>query len=173
MATKSYPSWRDAVAVIVSGVAGAAATQAWHRYGPHRRLTAAQRRLARAHQQRMHWELLSKALDDPDLAVVIDTYGVELSPQKRRQMMYANLWYISVFHQYESGLLTEQEILGPLRELFQSSYMREYWELTRPHRAALDTSSSEARIGRIAESLFQELDEADTDEWWVVGQPSP
>lgn len=173
MATKKYPSLRDAVAVIVSGATGAAAAQAWHRYGPDRRLSTAQRRLARAHQQRMHWELLSKALDDPDLAVVIDTYGVELSPQKRRQMMYANLWYISVFHQYESGLLTEQEILGPLRELFQSPHIREYWEVTRPHRAALDPSSSEARIGRLAEALFQELDEADTDEWWVVGQPSP
>lgn len=119
----------------------------------------------------MHWELLSKAIDDPALAEVIDTYEDALPPEKRRQMLYANLWYINAFHLYESGLLNRRELFGHLRELFQSPYIREYWEATRHHRASLDPSSVEAEIGLIAEALYQELSDADTDEWWVVGEP--
>lgn len=37
-----------------------------------------QRRLALAHQQRMHWELLIKAIDDSSLAAVIDTYDKDI-----------------------------------------------------------------------------------------------
>ncbi|MFI6942571.1 DUF6082 family protein [Streptomyces sp. NPDC050418] len=130
----------------------------------------AQRRAARAHQQRMHWELLSKAIDDPDLAVVIDTYAVELTPEKRRQMMYANLWYVNALHLYLSGLLRKQELFGHLRELFQSPYLREYWEMTRHHRLSLDTDSDEAAIGRMTDQLIQDLQDAD-DDWFVVGVP--
>ncbi|MCX3060574.1 DUF6082 family protein [Streptomyces beihaiensis] len=172
MSTRSYGSLPGVVGALTGGLVGAAAVHLWQQLGPGRQSAAVERRrLARAHQQRMHWELLSKAIDDPALAVVIDTFGVDLTPEKRRQYLYANLWYVNAFHLYESGLLNRREIFGHLRELFQSAYIREYWEITRPHRAALDPSSSEAEIGRIAEALFQELDEADTDEWWVVGEP--
>ncbi|SDK31951.1 hypothetical protein SAMN05421806_106208 [Streptomyces indicus] len=127
-------------------------------------------REARAHQQRMHWELLSKAIDDPALAEVIDTYRVELSPEKRRQMMYANLWYVNALHLHMSGLLTKRELFGHLRDLFQSPYICEYWEMTRHHRLALDPESEEAEIGRMAEELYQELQDGDGD-WFVVGAP--
>ncbi len=130
------------------------------------------RREARAHQQRMHWELLSKAIDDPALAVVIDNYRVDLSPEKRRQMIYANLWYVNALHLHMSGLLTKRELFGHLRELFQSPYIREYWEITRHHRLALDPASEEAEIGSMAEQLFQELQDGDGD-WFVVGVPPP
>ncbi|MEV3860057.1 DUF6082 family protein [Streptomyces sp. NPDC050095] len=172
MATKSYGVWRNVVAGAAGGLVGAAAIRLRHRCEPDPESTVVERRrLARAHQQRMHWELLSKAIDDPALAVVIDNFGIDLSPEKRRQLLYANLWYVNAFHLYESGLLSRPELFGHLRELFQSVYIREYWEITRPHRAALDPLSAEAEIGRIAEALFQELDEAETDEWWVVGEP--
>ncbi|MFJ8824236.1 DUF6082 family protein [Streptomyces sp. NPDC102467] len=158
--------------MITGGLAGTATAHMWQQYGPGRAEAAAQwRRQARAHQQRMHWELLSKAIDDPALAVVIDNYGLDLSPEKRRQYLYANLWYINAFYLYESGLLNRRELFSSLRELFQSEHMREYWENTRPHRASLDPSSVEAEVGRMAETLFREMDEAETDEWWVVGEP--
>ncbi|WP_428951821.1 DUF6082 family protein [Streptomyces sp. cg35] len=172
MATQSYGTWRVVIATLTGGLAGAGAVHLWQRHGRGAESVATERRrLARAHQQRMHWELLSKAIDDPALAVVIDTFGMNLDPEKRRQLLYANLWYINAFHLYESGLLNQRELFGHLRELFQSAYIREYWEITRPHRAALDPSSTEAEIGRIAEALFRELDEAETDQWWVVGVP--
>lgn len=161
-----------AAAVCAGGLAGTVTAHMWHLYGPGRAQAAAQgHRQARAHQQRMHWELLSRALDDPALAAVIDSYGLDLTPEKRRQYLYANLWYVNAFHLYESGLLDQRQLRGHLRDLFQSAHIREYWEATRPHRASLDPSSTEAEVGRIAETLLQERAEADTDEWWVVGEP--
>ncbi len=172
MTTQSQGICRTVVAAAVGGLAGGAATHLWHRFGPETKRAAKERhRLARAHQQRMHWELLSKAIDDPDLAVVIDTYAADVSPEKRRQLLYANLWYINAFHLHEAGLLNPRELFGHLRDLFQSAYIREYWESTRHHRAALEPSSAEAEMGRIAEALYQELEDADTDQWWVVGEP--
>ncbi|WP_338701338.1 DUF6082 family protein [Streptomyces sp. Q6] len=173
MTTQSYGAWRTVSAAVAGGIAGAAGLHLWQRFGrPARKSAAAERhRQARAHQQRMHWDLLTKALDDPSLAVVIDNYGQDLSPEKRRQFLYANLWYVQVFHLYDSGALTKREVFGRLRELFQSAYIRDYWEATRHHRASLDPRSTEAEMGRIADALFKELEDAETDEWWVVGEP--
>ncbi|MFI9154200.1 DUF6082 family protein [Streptomyces sp. NPDC053367] len=129
------------------------------------------RRRAFAHQQRMHWELLSRAIDDPSLAAVIDTYDRSIPAEKRRQFYYANAWYTYLFHQYRAEVLDRHELYTVLREFFQSPLFREYWEASRAQRATLKQSSEEATIGRMVDGLVQELDEADTDEWWVVGHP--
>ncbi|MFF2505906.1 DUF6082 family protein [Streptomyces sp. NPDC058067] len=131
----------------------------------------AQRRRARAHQQRMHWALLVKAIDDPSLAAVINTYGAEVPLEKLRQYFYANAWYVNLFHLNQAGVVDQEQLYGPLRDLFQSPVFREYWEATRNHRTALKHSSDEARLGRLADRLYEELEEAETDEWWVVGEP--
>ena len=129
------------------------------------------RRRALAHQQRMHWELLSRAIDNPALAAVIDTYDPAIPAERRRQYFYANAWYINLYHLYRAGLLDQEEFYGHARELFQNPLMREYWDASTAQRATLKTSSDEARIGRMVDSLIRDLDEADTDEWWVVGHP--
>ena len=129
------------------------------------------RRRALAHQQRMHWELLSRAIDNPALAAVIDTYDPAIPAERRRQYFYANAWYINLYHLYRAGLLDQEEFYGHARELFQNPLMREYWDASKAQRATLKTSSDEARIGRMVDSLIRDLDEADTDEWWVVGHP--
>ncbi|MFE2439325.1 DUF6082 family protein [Streptomyces sp. NPDC059409] len=134
---------------------------------------AASRRRALAHQQRMHWELLTRAMDDASLAAVIDTYDKNIPAEKRRQFFYANAWYVNLYYLYEAGLLDQQELFGRLREIFQTPLMREYWEASRAQRATLDESSDETRIGAMVDGLIMELDEADTDEWWVVGTPPP
>ncbi|MFE0722667.1 DUF6082 family protein [Streptomyces rochei] len=131
----------------------------------------ASRRRALAHQQRMHWELLSRAIDDPSLASVIDTYAPDIPAEKRRQYFYANAWYINLYHLYRAGLVDQEELYGHARELFQNPVMREYWEASRGQRATLKQSSDEARIGRLVDGLIHDLDDADTDEWWVVGTP--
>ncbi|MFE2584149.1 DUF6082 family protein [Streptomyces sp. NPDC059378] len=128
-------------------------------------------RKALAHQQRMHWELLVKAIDDPSLAAVIDTYDKSIPAEKRRLFLYANAWYINAYHLYRAGILDQEELYGHLREIFQSSLMREYWEASKDQRATLKQSSDEARMGRMVDGLIKDLDEADTDEWWVVGTP--
>jgi hypothetical protein len=131
----------------------------------------ASRRRALAHQQRMHWELLSRAIDDPSLAAVIDTYDPDIPAERRRQYFYANAWYVNLYHLYRAGIVDQTEFYGHARELFQNPLMREYWEASKGQRATLKDSSEEARIGRMVDGLIKDLDEADTDEWWVVGNP--
>lgn len=129
------------------------------------------RRTALAHQQRMHWELLVRALDDPSLAAVIDTYDQSIPAERRRQFFYANAWYVHLYHLYQAELLDREELYTRLREFFQSPVFREYWEASRHMRASLDDSSVEAQLGRMVDGLVRDLDESDTDEWWVVGNP--
>ncbi|MDC0772031.1 DUF6082 family protein [Streptomyces sp. HD] len=129
------------------------------------------RRKALAHQQRMHWELLARAIDDPSLAAVIDTYDKSIPAEKRRQFFYANAWYVHLYHLYRAGILNREELYEYLREFFQSPVFREYWEASKAQRATLHESSEEAGIGRMVDGLVRDLDEADTDEWWVVGEP--
>ncbi|MFI1757835.1 DUF6082 family protein [Streptomyces sp. NPDC020571] len=129
------------------------------------------RREALRHQQRMHWELLNRALDDPSLAEVIDTYDKSIPAQKRRQFFYANAWYVNLYHLHHAGILDQEELFGHLRELFQTPLMREYWEASRDQRASFKVTSVESRVGTMVDGLLKDLDEADTDEWWVVGTP--
>ncbi|ALV32842.1 DUF6082 family protein [Streptomyces sp. CdTB01] len=131
----------------------------------------AARRRALAHQQRMHWELLSRAIDDPSLAAVIDTYDANIPEARRRQYFYANAWYINLYHLYRAGILDQKEFYGHARELFQNPLMREYWEASKGQRATLKTSSDEARLGRMVDALVKEIEESDVDAWWVVGNP--
>ncbi|KUM77058.1 hypothetical protein AQI70_14070 [Streptomyces curacoi] len=129
------------------------------------------RRTALAHQQRMHWELLARAIDDPSLAAVIDTYDQGIPAERRRQFFYANAWYVHLYHLYQAELLDREELYTRLREFFQSPVFREYWEASRHMRASLDESSVEAQLGHMVDGLVRDLDESDTDEWWVVGEP--
>ncbi|GAA2564267.1 MULTISPECIES: DUF6082 family protein [Streptomyces] len=123
------------------------------------------------HQQRMHWELLTRAMDDPSLAEVIDTYDKSIPAERRRQFLYANAWYTYLYHTHRAGLLDRDELFRHLREFFQSPVFREYWEASAPMRASLSETSEEAQVGQMVDGLVRDLDEADTDEWWVVGNP--
>ncbi|MFJ6570617.1 DUF6082 family protein [Streptomyces sp. NPDC091292] len=124
-------------------------------------------------QQRLHWELLSKAMDDPSLAAVLDTYSEEIPPGKQRQFLFANALYTNAFLAYRLGIVDRDELFGHLRGIFQNPVVREYWTATRPHRATLEDASDEAQLGRMVDGLLHDLDEADTDEWWVVGELPP
>jgi hypothetical protein len=129
------------------------------------------RRKGYAHQQRMHWELLSRAIDDPTLFAVIDTYDKSIPAAKRRQFLYANAWYAYLFHLFRAEVLDQEELYIAMRELLQNPLFREYWDASKAQRANLKQSSHEARVGRMIDGLVRDLDEADTDEWWVVGNP--
>ncbi|MFE9681368.1 DUF6082 family protein [Streptomyces sp. NPDC002701] len=130
----------------------------------------------RVEQQRVHLQLLGRAMDDPELAVVMST--VDLSgapvaeqPRLRRQYLFANALYANALHAFHAGHVNWKELHGHLRVLCQSSVFRDFWEATRHHRDSLDDASQEARIGRMVDRLVRDLDDADTDEWWVVGEP--
>ncbi|MFE0443431.1 DUF6082 family protein [Streptomyces fungicidicus] len=123
-----------------------------------------------AQQQQLQLYLLDKALGDPDLAAVLSTVEVE-SPAQRRQFLFANALYSNALLAYRIGLVTLEELHGYLRITCRNPIFRSYWEATRPHRASLVESSDEARAGRMVDYLIADLDDAETDEWWVVGVP--
>lgn len=157
---------------VASGLAFATATLAV--------LSSQQRRhyrlQLRVEQQRLHFQLLSKAVDDPELAAVMSTVDLSSEPPEtqtrtRRQFLFANALYTNALQTYRAGDITWQELHGHLRVLCQSSIIRNYWEATRHHRNSLDDSSAEAKVGLMMDGLVRDLDEADTEQWWVVGEP--
>ncbi|MGW0421929.1 DUF6082 family protein [Streptomyces sp. NPDC003015] len=120
--------------------------------------------------QRLQLGLLERAIDDPELAQVLSTFEVE-SPTHLRQHLFANALYSNALFGYRIGVATLEELHGHLRVLCRSALFRRYWESTRPHRASLKDDSEEGRIGRMVDNLIRDLNEADTEEWWVVGEP--
>ncbi|GHH95816.1 DUF6082 family protein [Streptomyces capillispiralis] len=123
-----------------------------------------------AMQQRQHWELLSKAIDDPELAEVLSVFEVQVTTQKRRQYLFANALYTNLLCYYRIGNMTRDEFLKRVRGTFQNPIVREYWYATQQQRASL-TGTEEAELGLLVDDLLLQLDEADTEEWWVVGIP--
>lgn len=130
-----------------------------------------QRHTNLAHQQRLHWELLSKAIDSPDLAEVLDIFEVPASPQKRKQYLFANALYTNALFYYRIGNLSREEFFGHLRGHLQNPVFREYWYATRGQRATIPDDSDEAELGHMIDDLLRQLEDADIDEWWVVGDP--
>ncbi|GGX16141.1 hypothetical protein GCM10010297_42000 [Streptomyces malachitofuscus] len=170
---------RSAVAACLGMAAGACAAVATQRHAldainerlEHLEKQARNQQQANlAMQQRQHWELLSKAIDDPDLAEVLDTYEVPVNAQKRRQYLFANALYTNLLCYHRIGNLTRDEFFKYARGIFQNPIVRDYWYATRQQRASIK-GTEEAELGQLIDDLLLQLDEADTDEWWVVGDP--
>lgn len=130
------------------------------------------RRTLMAEQQELQLYLLRKAIEDPDLAAVYSVAEAD-SPTQRRQFLFANALYTNALLAYRSGVVSWEELHGHLRWICTNPVFRQYWHATRHQRASLKDASDEARVGRMTDTLIRELDEADTDEWWVVGEPPP
>jgi hypothetical protein len=179
MATQKFgtPGLDSVLAAGVAFVAGVLTTRTAHRRrlkGAHRSAAEAVRaeklRAGLVDYQRLQLGLLERAIDDPELAQVLSTFEAE-SPTHLRQHLFANALYSNALFGYRIGVATLEELHGHLRVLCRSDLFRKYWESTRPHRASLKGDSEEGRIGRMVDNLIRDLDEADTEEWWVVGEP--
>ncbi|MCX4987953.1 MULTISPECIES: DUF6082 family protein [unclassified Streptomyces] len=129
------------------------------------------RRAVLTEQHRLHFDLLCKAMDDPTLAAVLNTYETEIDPEKQRQYLFANALYVNALYFHRIGALTRAELHGHLRIICQNRIFREYWVATEHHRQSLPDSSDEAQLGRMMDTLIQDQTDADADEWWVVGEP--
>ncbi|UIX30284.1 DUF6082 family protein [Streptomyces sp. GQFP] len=169
-----------AVAAGLGLMAGSLATLAAQRHALnalHKRLdhleqsALTQRHTNLAHQQRLHWELLSKAIDRPELAEVLDIFEIPASPEKRKQYLFANALYTNALFYYRIGNLSREEFFGHLRGHLQNPVFREYWYATRGQRATIPGDSDEAELGHMIDDLLRQLEDADIDEWWVVGDP--
>ncbi|MGH1552786.1 DUF6082 family protein [Streptomyces sp. L7] len=126
---------------------------------------------ALAEQHRLHFALLCKAMDDPALASVLDTYETPVPPEKQRQYLFANALYVNALYYHRIGALTLAELHGPLSGSFaRTRSSASTGQPLRHHRKSLPDSSEEAGLGHVMDELIQELDDSDTDEWWVVGE---
>ncbi|MFD8737607.1 DUF6082 family protein [Streptomyces sp. NPDC059618] len=135
------------------------------------RSTRQRRRAVLTEQHRLHFDLMCKAMDDPALAAVLNTYETEIGPEKQRQYLFANALYINALYFHRIGALTRAELHGHFRIICQNPIFRDYWAATEHHRKSLPDSSDEAQLGRMMDTLIQDQADADADEWWVVGEP--
>ncbi|MFJ4714157.1 DUF6082 family protein [Streptomyces sp. NPDC088785] len=163
MATKSYGA-RARAAALAAG-AGTAARSLISL------VTRRRRNAALTEQHRLHFDLLCKAMDDPALAAVLDTYETPVPAEQQRQFLFANALYTNALYFHRIGAMTRRELYGHLRVICRNPVVRAYLTATRHHRASLDGTSAEAELGRMVEQLLKDQDDAETDEWWVVGEP--
>ncbi|MFC8514339.1 DUF6082 family protein [Streptomyces sp. NPDC057257] len=133
-------------------------------------MAAVAKELHRANQigvQRLVVESLDRGIDDPVLAeALLASDGT--SPDKRRQMLFANRHYGLVLLAYQVGVLDRGELLGALKIMIRSPVFVEYWARTAGARRDLPVESIEARIGRAIDAIVDER-LGDLEEWWVVG----
>jgi len=133
------------------------------------------KRAALAEQHRLHFQLLCKAMSDPALAAVLDTYETDVPPEKQRQFLFANALYVNALYYHRIGAMSLAELHGHVRVMSRNKIFREYWAATRHHRDSMPPSSPEAAVGAMMDALVSEmdafLDDADDGEsWWVVGE---
>ncbi|WP_055494368.1 DUF6082 family protein [Streptomyces sp. TP-A0356] len=167
--------WGSAAMAGLAFAAGALtvlATQHRRRTDPPRQAAEAEDADSFRAYHRLQLSLLGKALEDPELAAVVSTIEAA-SPTRRRQYLFANAWYANALFAYRAGVVNLEELHGHLRVLVRNVVFREYWDATRHHRASLKAESMEARVGATMDALIHDLDEADSEEWWVVGEPPP
>ncbi|MFJ3224029.1 DUF6082 family protein [Streptomyces sp. NPDC086783] len=136
------------------------------------------RRAILAEQHRLHFDLLCKAMADPALAAVLDTYESAIPAEKQRQYLFANALYVNALYFHRIGALSLPELYGHLRVMCRNHIFREYWAATRHHRKSLPGASEEAELGKMMDELVQNMDDlvqdpddGDLDVWWVIGQP--
>ncbi|CAL9414815.1 DUF6082 family protein [Streptomyces sp. Tu 3180] len=140
-----------------------------------RRSLRNRRRAALAEQHRLHFDLLCRAMVDPALAAVLDTYESDVPPERQRQYLFANALYVNALYFHRTGALTLAELYGHVRVMSRNKIFREYWAATRHHRESLPASSDEAVLGKMMNALIEEMNtlledpDDDGEEWWVVG----
>ncbi|MEU0754627.1 DUF6082 family protein [Streptomyces albogriseolus] len=136
------------------------------------------KRAALAEQHRLHFRLLCKAMSDPALAAVLDTYETDVPPEKQRQFLFANALYVNALYYHRIGAMPLTELHGHVRVMSRNRIFREYWVATRHHRESMPASSDEAALGAMLDALVTEMDAFledadDGDSWWVVGDVMP
>ncbi|NGO10893.1 hypothetical protein G5C60_25665 [Streptomyces sp. HC44] len=134
----------------------------------------AQRRTLKMESHRLQQDLLLKAMEDPELAHVLDVYENgyrDTSPGRQKQYLFAEAVYRNYFIAWSVGNITYAELFGHVRVLIQNDVFREYWHAARHQRASLPDDSEESEAGRMVDALLADLEDADVEEWWVVGEP--
>ncbi|GAA3486033.1 MULTISPECIES: DUF6082 family protein [Streptomyces] len=125
------------------------------------------RRIALTAQRQLQLQLQCKAMADPQLAAVLDTYEEEVPADRQRQFLFANALYGNILHDCRVGTMSLEEALGHLRITCQSKVFREYWDATGHHRASLPSDSAEAAMGRLVDEIVARASD-EGDQWWIA-----
>lgn len=152
----------DAVSAVFSGLAlllviGTTAMQRRELAIQRQELSKSHRELhrsAEADLRRLHMELVKMAIDDPSLADVWSAFRGEVSPEQRRQYLYANLIFSHYFLNYKLEIVTEAEMRGHLREMVRNPIFREYWVAAEPGRRPLAEDSMESHFGALVDEAM-------------------
>jgi hypothetical protein len=116
-------------------------------------------RTAEANVGLLHLEILKMAINDRTLAEVWPEFGPDVTPEKNRQLLYANLIYQLQRISLVVNKNSQQEMLRMMRYLFTSPIMREYWRLTDYGRsAALDMDTDEVRLAQEVDRLWRDYE---------------
>ncbi|GGL62484.1 hypothetical protein GCM10010129_02610 [Streptomyces fumigatiscleroticus] len=89
---------------------------------------------AAAALRRQHQSLFRMAIGDPLLMDCWPGYGPDVTGDRRRQYMYANLVISHHAMCYELGYYTDDEVEEALFHTFGSAVTKEFWEATRSSR---------------------------------------
>jgi len=95
------------------------------------------RRSAEANVRMLHLRLIGMAIDDQSLATVWPSSSPEVSPERHRQYLYANLIIQHARVQRTIGDYSDEEAVSNLRYLFTSPVIREFWRSTEDSRRRL------------------------------------
>ncbi len=69
------------------------------------------------------------------------------------------------------GNMSREEFFGFARSMLQNPVFREYWYATRPIGRPSSTAPTKPGSDAWSTIFCVQLEEADIDEWWVVGDP--
>lgn len=94
-------------------------------------------RSAEANVRLLHVRLIGLAIGDPSLASVWPSSSPEVSPERHRQFLYANLILQQARVQRTMEDYSEEEFASNLRYLFTSPIIREFWRSTEDSRSRL------------------------------------
>ncbi|MFE2277780.1 DUF6082 family protein [Streptomyces sp. NPDC059454] len=178
MSTRNTGRWGSPATAGLAFLAGVLAARTAHRLRGENVLLA---HLERMHeeQRQHHWrsdlaakhrlqfDLLCEAVQDPDLAAVLDTYESPMDSTRLKQYLFANALYGNLLHAFRMGTVSLDEALGHMRGICQSAIFRDYWEVTEHHRESLPADSQERLLAHhVDEIVARAADE--NDQWWVA-----
>lgn len=111
-----------------------------------------------------------KAIDDPELAATVEAYDEPVSASRLRQYLFSEAFYLQLLA-YRTGTLNWEGLHGRARLLLRTPSFANIGKPVATNAPACTTHPDESRVGRMIDSLARDMDEANTEEWWVMGSP--
>lgn len=117
-------------------------------------------RSAAADLSMLHLEILRMSINDPQLAEVWPAFEPDLSVERNRQFLYANIIYQFHWTSLRLDKATDEQVLGSMRYLFTSPLMRRYWTAAKRARTSLEPGSPEHLFAKKLDELCRDYETA-------------